>query len=132
MSDSGVTFGILAYYHTFGQRQGQAEVDFTVVENIGFELDTGGGLVQVFQQLGLVNADPAEQWQHDAVGVAGEVGEEDLQVEAVFKREAGRSSATDFAVIDKDQQSVGVVFEFGNGGQQMSAQALGFVHGVAC
>lgn len=51
MADGGIALVVLAYHHPFGQGQGQTQIDFAVVENVGFELDAGGGLVQVFLSL---------------------------------------------------------------------------------
>ncbi|MNG21584.1 hypothetical protein D3C84_1059710 [compost metagenome] len=86
MADGGIALVILTHYHSFGQGQRQAQIDFAVVQDVGLELDTVSRLAQVLQQLRLMDAQPAEQRQHDAVGMPGEVGEEDLQVEAVFER----------------------------------------------
>lgn len=80
----------------------------------------------------LVDAQPTEQREHDAVGVAGEIGEDDLQVEAVLERERMRRGAADLAVVDEDQQPIRAVLEFGHGSEQVSAQAFGFVHGCVC
>lgn len=121
MSDGGFAFGVGTDDYTFGQRQGDAHVDLAVVQDIGFELDAIGGLVEVLQQLGLVDADPTQQGQHDAVGVAGKVGQDDLQVKTVLKRQTGGGCATDLAVVDEDQQPVGIVLEVCDGGQQVSA-----------
>jgi hypothetical protein len=51
--------------------------------------------------------------------MSGERGEDDLQVEAVFKREGVRSGTADFAIVDEDQHTVRIVFELGDGGQQV-------------
>ncbi|MNL84810.1 hypothetical protein D3C87_2129050 [compost metagenome] len=55
-----------------------------------------------------------------------------MQVEAVFEGKRCGGGAADLAVVDEDQQTVGVVFELGHGGQQVSFQAVGFVHGWVC
>ncbi|MNI83613.1 hypothetical protein D3C73_1404390 [compost metagenome] len=60
--------------------------------------------------------------------MAGEVGQDDLQVVGIFEGQAGSPSAADLAVVDEDQQPVGVVLEFGYGSQQMGSEAIGLVH----
>lgn len=130
VADGCVAVGIFAYYHAFGQWQRQAEVHLAVVQNVGFELNALGGLIQVFKQIGLIHLQPPKHRQHHAVGMAGEVSEDDLQIKAVLKGQTDGGGAADFAVVDENQQSVGVVLEFANGGEQMSAQTFRFVHGV--
>lgn len=49
VADSCLSVGVLSHNHSLGQRQGQAEVHLAVVQNVGFELDALGGLVQVLK-----------------------------------------------------------------------------------
>jgi len=48
MVDGGIALVILADDHSLRQRQRQAEVDFVLVEDLGFELDAILDLVEVF------------------------------------------------------------------------------------
>ncbi|MNG06365.1 hypothetical protein D3C84_895950 [compost metagenome] len=52
-------------FHQYPLRQGQrqAHVHFAVVDDVGFELDASGRLVEVGHQLRLIDLQPAEQWQ---------------------------------------------------------------------
>src|SRR5690242_12901388 len=44
MVNGGVALVVLAHHYPFGQRQGQAQIHFAVVEDIGLELDAVSSL----------------------------------------------------------------------------------------
>src|SRR5690606_20982807 len=97
------------------ERQGDGQVDLLVVENVRLELDGVLGLVGVFHQFALVDQQPGEQRDGNAVGVAGEVGEDQVQRVAVFERQAGGGGAAQGAVVDEHQQAIRVLSQLGNG-----------------
>jgi hypothetical protein len=63
--------------------------------------------------------------------MAGEVGEQDLQSVGVFEGQTLSRRAADAAGVDEDEQPVGVLLEACDGGEQVLAEAVGFVHGLA-
>ncbi|MNG03362.1 hypothetical protein D3C84_864400 [compost metagenome] len=131
VGDGEGAVGLLLHDHAFGEGQLEGQVDLVVGQDVGLEGDRVFTLFQVGEQLGLVGQQPGQQRDGDGVWVAGVVGEDDVEGVAVFEGQPVGGGAAQLALVDEHQQAVGVLGQPGHAGEQVGAEAVGFVHGRA-